>query len=159
MKCSLEELYIEVYSLREKVAASEIKEKSLIERESNLAEKEKSIAAQLEQQKIIFEEYNSRIKALHQTVESYERRQKDLVAQLGQKDETISGLTAANNRLKIDVTEAKVVSNLLETQAHKVSVYVEEECGKMLTTLGSTEIAEGVETIKLLSKKVDQVAK
>lgn len=109
---------------------------------------------QLDQQKIIFEEYNSRIRALHQSVENYERRQKDLIMQLGQKEETIGTLQATNNRLKIDFTEAAVKNNILESQLHKAAVHLEEECIAMLAMLGNKETSENTGILKILSLRL-----
>lgn len=53
--------------------------------ETQTTEKEKAIRDQLNKQKLLFEEYETRIKALHVTVENYERRQKDLLSTVAQK--------------------------------------------------------------------------
>lgn len=107
----------------------------MTERESKLQEKENSIASQLDQQKLIFEEYNCRIKALHQSMENYERRQKDLLLQLGEKEEVIGTLQSNGNRLKIELTEAVAKSSLLESQAAKANAKLHEEGMKMLAML------------------------
>jgi DNA repair exonuclease SbcCD ATPase subunit len=84
-RSSLEQLYEELSELRNKVSNFKEKEKKLAEVEAQTVEKEKAIKDQLNRQKLLFEDYETRIKALHISIENYERRQKELLSTVARK--------------------------------------------------------------------------
>ena len=103
MKSSLEQLYEQLHSLRKKVIVLEERDKSISQTEKLNIEKEKAIKDQLTQQRQMFEDYDLKIKTLHTTVESYQRRQKDLLAQISLKEAEVEKQSIMLNCLKVEV--------------------------------------------------------
>jgi hypothetical protein len=82
-----------------------------------------------------------------------------LLNQVSQKEEVNSNLQSVNNKLQIDVTEATVKNNILESQIRKMVFQNNEEFTRMLIMLGDNEPTGEGTLLKQLTEKVDDCVK